>query len=435
MNISLILPPIFSKYQFNGYTELVAMNLYNQLKHHSVEITWEIPPAVTKDIYIIIAQFHDEVISAWIGKCINACCEKSKYVIVCGKSASVEYQHLLKTTTAYGVVIGEPDYVIANIVDTMRIETAKAIPGFAYKNEDEILIEEFHAHGICLDDMPMPDYSFLSSQRTKYRISMVETSRECHGRCNFCEGHIFRKQNGFCQDKMKSPERVVDEITDLIKTRGNRIFTFTDDNFFGDGKRGITRALQIANLIQKKNIKIKYTIDCRADDINLNVFKELKQSGLLKVYLGFESGDNQVLARYQKDTSVEMNLQAINILNQIGVICQLGMIYFDPLSTIPELQNTIDVVKPLVSYLYSYSDGIDTRKMFIPSGSGFSAYLASKYSQFDPTPDNYFCDPEVSMIFKSFENLMNNPNEYRTELEKQINALDNAIKLMKRRQV
>lgn len=423
------MPPAFSKNQFWGYYELIAMNIYNHIKHHHVEVISEKPKQTIRDLYIIIAQFHENVYSSWINRCINECCKFNKPVIVCGKAASVEYKYLLENTNAYGVIMGEPDYVIEDIIEAINNNNSDYPSGFAYYSDGKINSKVFDAHNKCLDDEPYPDYSFLGNRDKVTRINMIETSRECHGHCAFCEGLLYRKQNNSCQNKMKSPERVVNEIEYLLQRNNNRLFTFVDDNYFGDGKLGVKRAIEIGELLQRKKINIRYTIDSRSDDIDYYVIKELKCSGLLKVYLGFESGDNHVLQRYHKDITIEKNLEAIDSLKRNKILCQLGMIFFDPITTIEELMNTIRVLKPIMKDMYSYPDGNDTRKMFLPQNCDYYKFLANK-RKWQITTNRYFIDPKIEKVYYMFEKMMNKPNIYSTELEKQIYSLEKAINIM-----
>ena len=197
----------------------------------------------------------------------------------------------------------------------------------------------------------------------------METSRSCHGECHFCEGYLFRKLNPGSGYSVKSADRVIQEIQYVIENYQYRVFSFSDDNFFADGSENAKqRVKDIANALIKNKIRIRFTIECRADDISEEIFTLLKRAGLCKVFVGIESGSQSVLNRYNKGTTVEENHKAIQILSKLNIKCHPGYILFDPYTTIQELHETVDFFEPYLEFLFSFSDGVDTRSLYFPYG-------------------------------------------------------------------
>lgn len=373
--ISIVIPPLFFNKDSIGYNEMLASELKAVISSYRIiksSICIE-RPNEKADIYILAVQYRDDVFSGWMTQTIKECHQLGGIVFVCGKSASVEYRYLLKYVNANFVFMGEAEETLENIIEIaitkkkVKYEDFYGIKGIAYLFENEI-IKYKRLLKKSLDDLPMPQYEYISSREVKYPICVMETSRSCHGKCNFCEGCLFRNFTGENEYRVKSPERVVDELKYVIQTYGTRVFSFADDNFFADGHRGKQRAIEIADLIIKNHLKNRFTIECRADDVDYEIFKNLKKAGLIKVFVGIESGSQAVLDRYNKGTTVDVNRNAIDILNSLNIQCHPGYILFDPKTTLSELQETVAFFEPYLDSLFSFKEGYDNRLLYYPQG-------------------------------------------------------------------
>jgi hypothetical protein len=74
------------------------------------------------------------------------------------------------------------------------------------------------------------------------------------------------------------------------------------------------------------------------------VWELLYEAGLCGVYLGIESGSPRQLRRYCKGATVEENLQAMQIMREIGLDVEVGFIFFDPLANLDDLEQNLDFI-------------------------------------------------------------------------------------------
>jgi len=376
INISFVLPPLFFNKDSIGFNEMLTSELAAICKknriHHFISNE---KPEHKSSIYILPVQYRDDVFSEWMIQCIKMCKKIGSVVMVCGKSSSVEFRYILKYTEADYVFLGEADITLDEIVkelpeipESQWHNRLKSIPGLAYINTNKICKTEIRECKEPMDNLPMPEYEYLTFTNVKYPICVMETSRSCHGKCNFCEGYLFRCFNKGNEYRAKSPERVIEEMKYVINTYKCRIFSFSDDNFFADGNKGKQRAIEIANKLISNKIKAKFTIECRADDVEYDIFKLLKQAGLIKVFIGIESGSQSVLDRYHKGITVEDNHKAIRILQELNIKCHPGHILFDPKTTINELWDTVNFFETYISDFFSFQEGYDSRLLYYPQG-------------------------------------------------------------------
>ena len=131
----------------------------------------------------------------------------------------------------------------------------------------------------------------------------------CARTCSFCSIHTFYCTAPGKVVRTRNPARVVEEMRWLWKARGISIFLFQDHDFplFGPVWQRWTRnfldELHHAGLPGR----VIWKINCRADAVDEQLFKEMKAAGLYLVYMGLELGDEQGLKTLNKGITVEQN--------------------------------------------------------------------------------------------------------------------------------
>jgi anaerobic magnesium-protoporphyrin IX monomethyl ester cyclase len=76
-----------------------------------------------------------------------------------------------------------------------------------------------------------------------------------------------------------------------------------------------------------------WKISCRAEYVESELFRKLRDAGLFLVYMGLESGTEQGLNVLNKEMSVEENLAAVRTLKELELNVSYGFMLFDPSST------------------------------------------------------------------------------------------------------
>jgi radical SAM superfamily enzyme YgiQ (UPF0313 family) len=129
-----------------------------------------------------------------------------------------------------------------------------------------------------LADAPLPGYEHL--QPSKYNRLIVQTSRGCPLRCEFCASSILLTR----RYKQKPIEKVLAEI-DRIKALWRRPFIeFADDNAFVN-RRYWKRLLPE---LKKRKIRWFAETDLSVHE-DLELLRLLRESGCAEVLIGFES--------------------------------------------------------------------------------------------------------------------------------------------------
>ena len=196
-----------------------------------------------------------------------------------------------------------------------------------------------------LDTLPFPARDVMTRNPEKLDWVTLAGSRGCPWRCRYCsistfyripEGSIFRH---------RSPKNIVDEMVEIMKVYGKNQFAFVDDQFTGGGKRGRRFAESLADEILDRGLKVRFSIENRADTIDVPIFRKLKQAGLQRVFMGIESGYQPTLDYYRKDISVEQNMKAIRTLESLDIAMSLGFMFFNPRTDAKEIRANLSFLR------------------------------------------------------------------------------------------
>ena len=202
------------------------------------------------------------------------------------------------------VVRGQGEIPFKELVDALYAGTSlQGIPGIIFKEQGRIVrndepvftdVNNFPPMAFSLVDLEwhMPDLGF--AKRTLSYVS----SQGCPHHCEFCaESTAYRvRWSGL------SPERVGDDLEQLLSLCDADGVIFVDNNFFVNEARvqGICRE------IIKRGLKIKWAAQGRADRVmklSDETFKLLKQSGFAVFHVGAESGSDEQLELVSKKSS------------------------------------------------------------------------------------------------------------------------------------
>jgi len=168
-----------------------------------------------------------------------------------------------------------------------------------------------------LNRIPVPDrtdydhgrYQDFWNNREGFSLAGIMTSYGCPFQCDFCSkpifGDVFRR---------RSMDRIFEEIH-TIKALGYDGLWIADDGFTLDLEhlRGFCE-----RMIGEK-LKMKWFCLSRVDTITLRDMEMMQQAGCEKVFLGLESGSNEILRIMNKQTTVEMAENTVALFAQSGI--------------------------------------------------------------------------------------------------------------------
>jgi anaerobic magnesium-protoporphyrin IX monomethyl ester cyclase len=218
-----------------------------------------------------------------------------------------------------------------------------SIQGLAFRRGAEVVINPLRPLVENLDILPWPRRGNIQQSARGLGAAPILASRGCLHNCSFCSIRQFYNSTPGTLRRSRSPRDVVAEMKSLYDNRGVRLFLFQDDDFAAKSLmqrrwvNGFLQSLKEAGLSRE----IGWKISCRVDDIDPEIMARCREHGLIVVYMGIESGNNQGLRTLNKHVSVAQNLDAMNTLKGLGLEFDLGFMLFDPDSTLESVRENL----------------------------------------------------------------------------------------------
>lgn len=163
---------------------------------------------------------------------------------------------------------------------------------------------------------PIPDRSISQKYRRHYRLTrgggpaaFIVMTQGCPFHCTFCA--IWTASLRLYRF------RIIDEIVTEMKSIKEDYVYIGDDNTFAN----YNFANHLADALIAAGIHKKMVTACRADHIckHPELFEKWASIGLQEMIIGTEAASNEQLEQYNKATSVDENIKAIQILKQCGI--------------------------------------------------------------------------------------------------------------------
>lgn len=229
------------------------------------------------------------------------------------------------------LIIGEGEETMREIVELYAENKQKhfaQIHGLAYKGSTGSVISTPVREKIkWLDEIPFPNRKkidilpYLKTFKTHHGYSSlsISTQRGCPYSCNWCSTSVYGQSY-----RRRSPANVLAEIIEMQQHYAPDQFWFVDDVF----TINFNWMKEFEELVQKRKIAIQYECITRADRLDENIIDLLKNSGCKTVWIGIESGSQQILDNMNRrvlvDKSTEMIVLAKRKGLKVGTFIMLG---------------------------------------------------------------------------------------------------------------
>ncbi len=236
------------------------------------------------------------------------------------------------------IIRGEGEITTVELLDSVFAGKDLEVPGIAFKSDGKIKSTEQRPLILDLDTLPAAwnlvewkDYSFKTKKNST--LAVVSSSRGCTQKCTFCSQRLFWKEKW----RARSPENFVSELEYLNSTFGVDVAMIADETPTFDRKRWE----KILDMLIEKNLDLEILMETRVDDIlrDRDIMDKYTKAGILHIYVGAESASQDTLDRYHKNLKIEQSKEAIDLINNAGIISETSFVLGMPDETPMSIEN------------------------------------------------------------------------------------------------
>lgn len=268
-------------------------------------------------------------------------------VIVHG-SDSVDHLDAYFSHGADYVLCGEAEVTLLELVNVLIRDPSSGpenIAGLAFISDGVIRRTDSRPVSKDLDALPFPAWDLVEADRYRrawkkahgyFSINMV-TTRGCPFHCNWCAKPIYGQVYN-----SRSPRNVVKEMKYLRSTLNPDHIWFCDDIF--GLKPGWIQ--MFSEEVRRQNAIIPFKCLARVDLLlKDNVIEHLAKAGCQTVWVGAESGSQNILDAMDKGTTVEHIYEATRLLKAAGIRVGFFIQYGYPGETLEDIQLTLNMIR------------------------------------------------------------------------------------------
>ncbi len=357
MKVTFINPPqTNSKYKFMGVVApplgisymaaVLEENGYdvNIIDASALEMTWEdmeeelkaISPQVVSITALTPTINQAKKTAQLVKKCIP-----HTTVVMGGYHPTFNHQELLITDYVDVVVMGEGEYTMLELVQTLECDgDLSQVKGIALENQvnpPRPLITDMDALPFPARHLlPMDHYKMLNM---KTGMSTMITSRGCPMQCSFCASAALHGN----KLRLRSPKNVVDEMEHLVKDHHVDTIAFMDDTFTLNHHR----VEEICNEIKKRDLNVYWGSTARVDTLSGDLLEKMRDAGCITLFMGVESADQQMLDSTNKNITIEKVRQAFQLSKEHKIRTIASVVLGMPGDTKDSIKRTTNFVREL----------------------------------------------------------------------------------------
>jgi len=257
-------------------------------------------------------------------------------IIFGGIHPSALPQDTLENEIVDVVVTGEGERAIIEVINNREtLLRSKKIINYGYVEN--------------LDDISFPDRELIKQGRNiqqayrdnGIRIASIFASRGCPFQCRFCaSGAVWGKRVRY-----RSVDNIFEEFEKVAKDLRIDFVKFSDDTF--TYKKDLVREF-CEKKIRHGN-RTNWGCNVRADGISEDILRLMKESGCSEIWVGVESGSQQILNDMQKGITIERIKRIFKLTKNLGFFRRAYMLLGMPNESLEDIklsEKLVDDIEP-----------------------------------------------------------------------------------------
>ncbi|MCB0429726.1 MAG: B12-binding domain-containing radical SAM protein [Flavobacteriales bacterium] len=247
---------------------------------------------------------------------------------------------------ADAAVVGEGEETAAALLGAWRSNDTGwcSLPGIAWMKDGKVVRNPAREKVRNLDVLPYPDresvdmQAYLNTWKHHHGHSAmsVSTQRGCPYTCKWCSTAVYGQSY-----RRRSPAHVADELAYLSERFAPDTFWFVDD-VFTVSYRWLA---SLAEELSSRRLKVKFECITRADRMNEEVLGILKAMGCFRIWIGAESGSQDVIDAMDRRVDVLHVRDMIRAARRHGIEAGTFIMLGYPGETEADIRETVRHLK------------------------------------------------------------------------------------------
>lgn len=281
---------------------------------------------------------------------------------------SIEPEVVLKESSIDIVVRGPGERTAVKLASCLEKRgDVTAVGALAYRNNARVFVDNPAPYEDINTFGPLPYHILDASKYNCIQHNEINyiTSYGCPYDCKFCcVAHLYgRRWFSLTAD------RVVEDVSRLVKHYGIRHIEFQDDNFFTSKKR----VKAILKGFFSKGLEITWTGQARFDNLirfDEELFDLIKKSGCRCLFASGESGSEKILEVIRKRITIDNIVTGVKLLEKHDIPLRTTFMVGLPKETLDDLRMTLDLSRSLlemkreISVYYSFYRPVPSTDLF-----------------------------------------------------------------------
>lgn len=257
-------------------------------------------------------------------------------------------QTLLQSPSLDAVVLGDGEDAILELCAGLP---PSQITGIVCRTQAGPFRTPARSYDRNLDVLPYParhllDMNFHTSlsaaviPNLSLRTTTIVSARGCPFACAYCAES--RSKTGM---RWHSPDYVIGEIEHILSRYRVEALYFIDSMFEYNRKR--TEELCTLLINSGLNKKLVWSVQARANSMDADLLRLMKEAGCIQIEYGFESGSQKILDRMGKASTVEAAIKAAALTKECGIRLFANMMFGYPGETEDDFDLSVEFIRTI----------------------------------------------------------------------------------------
>lgn len=265
------------------------------------------------------------------------------FVVLGGAHPSVTYETTAKESSVDYVVVGEGDHTMLELTERITAgERPTDVRGVAFETETGVRFTGRRPFIEDPDTLPSPARDLFPLHLYQSPGNLLFSRGGCPFNCHFCAVNSIWEEG---RRRFHSPERVIDEIRELVEGYGIDHVNFADDVFTLHRQKteDLLDRLPSLELAQPWS----FTCATRVDLVDGELLTRLADVGCTGIQFGVEAGSQKILETIGKGISTDEIRKTVRQAVDAGLDVLASFMFPHPADTKSTIRSQIEFMNEL----------------------------------------------------------------------------------------